>query len=91
MNALPEGVAPYARTATFSTRSIPEKLRKSHQTKAGTWAKIVVLEGRLRYRILEPGLREFELSPDHPGVVQPEVPHEVEAMGDVRFYVEFYR
>lgn len=91
MNALPESVAPYARTATFSTHSIPEKLRRSHRTKAGTWAKIVILEGKLRYRILEPDIREFELSPDHPGVIEPEVLHEVEAVGDMRFYVEFYR
>ena len=55
------------------------------------WAKIVVLEGRLRYRILEPVIREFELWPSRPDVVEPEVPHEVEAIGEVRFYVEFYR
>ena len=91
MTSLPEGVAAYARSATFSARSIPENLRKAHRTRGGTWAKIVILEGRLRYRVLEPGTREFELSPDRPGVVQPEVPHEVEAVGDVRFYVEFYR
>ena len=91
MNAIPEGVAAYARTATFSARTIPENLRRSHRTKAGTWAKIVVLEGKLRYRILVPEIREFELSPDCPGVVEPKVPHEVEALGDVRFYVEFHR
>ncbi|MXY06733.1 MAG: DUF1971 domain-containing protein [Gammaproteobacteria bacterium] len=91
MNALPEGVAAYARTATFSARTIPENLRRSHRTKAGTWAKIVVLEGKLRYRVLEPEIREFELSPDCPGVVEPKVRHEVEAVGDVRFYVEFHR
>ena len=91
MESLPEDVAAYARTATFSARSIPGSLRKSHRTKGGTWAKIVILEGRLRYRILEPSIGEFDLSPDRPGVVQPEVPHEVEAIGDVRFYVEFYR
>ena len=91
MNILPDCVAAYARTATFSARSIPDNLRRSHRTKAGTWAKIVILEGRLRYRILEPVIREFELSPDRPGVVEPDVPHEVEAVGDVRFYVEFYR
>ncbi len=49
------------------------------------------MEGRLCYRILEPELREFDLSPERYGVVEPQVPHEVEAMGDVRFYVEFYR
>ena len=91
MKAFPEGVAAYARTATFSARTIPEKLLKSHRTKAGTWAKIVILEGRLRYRILEPEMCELDLSPDRHGVVEPQVPHEVEAVGDVRFYVEFYR
>ena len=90
MFSFPEGVAAYARSPTFSARSIPENLRKSHRTRQGTWAKIVVLEGRLLYRILEPKIREFELSPDCSGVVQPQVPHEVEALGDVQFYVEFY-
>ena len=39
MRPLPEGAASYARTATFSARSIPENLRTSHRAKAGTWAK----------------------------------------------------
>ncbi len=91
MKAFPEGVAAYVRTATFSSRTIPERLLKSHRTRAGTWAKIIIVEGRLCYRILEPELREFDLSPERYGVVEPQVPHEVEAMGDVRFYVEFYR
>ena len=91
MKSLPEGVSAYARTATLSARSIPGQLRKSHRTRAGTWAKIVILEGRLRYRILKLDVRELELSPGCPGVVEPQLPHEVEAVGDVRFYVEFYR
>ena len=91
MESLPGDVAAYARTATFSARSTPENLRKPHRTKAGTWAKIIILEGRLRCRTLEPEVREFELSADHPRVVEPKVPHEVETVGDVRFYVEFYR
>ena len=91
MKSLPEGVAAYARTPTFSTGSIPAKLLKSHHTKAGTWGKIVILEGRLRYRILEPDLQDFELSPDRPGIVEPQVPHEVEPLGHVQFYVEFHR
>ena len=91
MKALPERVTAYARTAMFSAPMIPEKLLKSHRTKAGTWAKIVILEGKLRYRILEPEMCEFDLSPDRHGVVEPQVPHEVEAVSDVRFYVEFYR
>ncbi len=91
MKALPEGVSNYAATPEFTEESTPENLLKSHRTKAGTWGRIVVLEGRLRYRILEPEIRAFELSPGNPGVVEPEVAHEVEPMGRVRFRVEFYR
>ena len=54
MKALPEGVARYGGTPEFSDGAIPANLLRSHRTKAGTWAKIVVLEGRLLYRILEP-------------------------------------
>lgn len=91
MKALPAGVSRYGGTPEFSEGSIPAGLLCSHRTKAGTWARIVVLEGRLLYRILKPEPKEFELSPERPGIVEPEVPHEVEARGRVRFRVEFWR
>ena len=90
MKSLPEGILNYAKSPTFSESSIPVNLQKSHRTKPDTWAKIVVLEGKLLYRILTAETEETELSPDRPGVVEPEVPHEVEAIGHVRFYLEFY-
>ena len=91
MKALPHGVSRYGGTPEFSEGAIPANLLRSHRTKAGTWARIVVLEGRLLYRILEPEFEEIELSPERPGVVEPEVPHEVEPAGRVRFRVEFWR
>lgn len=91
MKALPDGVARYGGTPEFSEGSIPANLLRSHRTKAETWARIVVLEGRLLYRVLEPEPEEFELSPETPGIVEPEVLHEVEATGRVRFRVDFYR
>ena len=91
MKELPEGLARYGGTSVFSEGSIPANLRRTHRTKVGTWAKIVVLEGRLRYRILEPDIEEVDLSPGRPGIVEPEVPHEVDALGPVRFHVDFYR
>ena len=54
MKTLPPGVTRYATSPEFSERRLPENLLGSHRTKAGTWAGIVVLEGRLRYRVLEP-------------------------------------
>ena len=91
MKALPEGVSCYGGTPEFSEGTIPANLLRSHRTKAGTWARIVVLEGRLRYRILEPEPEEVELSPERPGIVEPEVLHEVEPVGPVSFRVDFYR
>jgi tellurite resistance-related uncharacterized protein len=67
------------------------ELDRQHATKAGVWARIHVVESSLRYRILEPTPAEFVLSPTGPGIVEPEVPHEVEPIGDARFYVEFLR
>ena len=90
MNSLPDGVSPYARTKEFSEETIPENLRRSHRTKAGAWARIVVLEGRLLYRILEPEVREYTLSPERSGTVAPEIAHEVAPLGRVRFFVEFH-
>ncbi len=91
MKSLPKDVSSYAKSQTFTESSIPVSLQNSHRTKADNWAKIVVLEGRLLYRILTPETEEIELSPEMSGIVEPEVPHEVEAIGGVRFYLEFYR
>ena len=91
MREIPSDVSPYKRTPTFSNESIPAGLLKAHQTKPSTWGKIVVLNGELLYRILEPAIEEVHLSPEKFGVVEPTVLHEVQPIGEVQFYVEFYR
>ncbi len=91
LKALPPDVTAYQRTKEFDEHSVPAGLRKSHTTKRDVWGRICVIEGSLRYRILEPSIEEQLLTPDHDGVVEPENPHEVETIGPVRFYVEFLR
>jgi tellurite methyltransferase len=86
----PDGLVAYQRTAEFTEATMPAGLRRDHTTKAGVWAEIRVLEGRLRYRVPSLG-REFALDAATPGVVLPEVAHHVEPDGAVRFYVEFSR
>ena len=90
MKDLPENVTRYTRTPDFTRATVPKGLLRRHLTREGTWGKIIILEGRLRYRILEPEVEEIELSPERYGGVEPAVPHEVEPMGHVRFYVEFF-
>lgn len=88
---LPDGVALCGKSPEFSETSIPTTLRREHRTNAETWARIVVLDGRLRCRILEPLVRQTEAAPGNPAVVEPGVAHSVEPVGRVRFLIEFYR
>ena len=50
-----------------------------------------MLAGSLRYRILGPEPEEHVLSPGRVGIIEPERLHEVEPLGEVRFFVEFLR
>lgn len=87
---LPNGFTAYKRTPIFTEESVPAALRKDHSTRAGVWAKIIVEEGKVRYRV--PALEaDMELSQDKIGIVVPEVPHNVEPLGATRFFVEFYK
>lgn len=80
---------PYKSTPVFDENTLPAGLRKEHRTKTGVWGVIRILEGRVRYRVLNP-VGETILDPDHPGLVLPDQPHLVEPLGTVRMQVEFY-
>ena len=91
MKELPMTVEYYKSTPVFTQRTVPKGLLKAHQTKQGTWGKIVVLSGQLEYRILEPMFEEILLSSGKYGVVEPTILHEVSPVGEVTFKVEFFR
>jgi tellurite resistance-related uncharacterized protein len=85
----PPAPIPYERTAVFNEDTLPAGLRREHRTKAGVWGVIRVLDGRVRYRVLDP-VSEVILEPGHPGLVRPEQPHFVEPLGPVHLQIEFY-
>lgn len=87
--ALPDDVIAYRRTPIFDQESIPAGLKRRHMTKDAVWALIVVLDGQLLLRYMDPASERL-LTPEAPGVVAPQQPHEVEAVGPVSFFVEFY-
>ena len=91
MKRLPDDGSAYRRTPEFTEATVPAGLLRRHSTKSGVWGRIVVQEGVLRYRILEPQVEEHRLRQGHDGVVEPAVAHEVEPLGPVRFFVEFLR
>lgn len=87
---LPPQFVAYKQTPEFDETTIPPGLTREHTTRAGVWGRIVVLAGGLRYRVEALGVDQ-QLGPGTPGVVAPEVPHSVEPVGPVRFFVEFLR
>lgn len=90
MPDIPSDVHVYHRTAEFTEATVPHGLQHQHSTKAGVWGRIVILDGSLTYRVLSDA-SATTLDPSRPGVVEPEVLHQVEVQGPVRFYVEFLR
>ena len=91
MKALPENVVSYKKTPKFNQKTVPAGLLKAHSTKAGTWGKINIISGKLLYVIETAPIESIELSPSKYGVVEPEIPHHVKPLGDVEFFVEFYK
>jgi tellurite methyltransferase len=88
---MPDGYLAYRRTAEFTEVTVPSALLARHTTKPGVWARINVIEGRLRYRLRAPFDEEEVLDPGASGTVVPGVEHEVAPLGPVRFFVEFHR
>lgn len=94
MDSIPsedEGYKLYKRSPTFNAANIPKILLTSHNTKAGTWGKIIVERGEVKYTIFGPPERIFYLTSANPGVVKPRELHKVEFVDpDTEFHVDFY-
>jgi tellurite resistance-related uncharacterized protein len=69
--------------------TLPAALRRRHNTKAGVWGLVRVIEGRLKLTYLEPA-SDTILTPEKPGLLLPEQPHFVEPMGAMKMQVDFY-
>lgn len=91
MKVMPAGLKPYRRTPEFTRATTPARLLQGHTTQAGVWARIVVLDGSMTYRILEPELEEIVLDSKTERVIESQIRHEIVPHDGVRFYVEFHR
>ena len=89
MKTLPPDYVAYKRTPVFTHETVPQALLHDHRTKAGTWGLIHVESGKLQYTI--EGQEVHMLEPNFPGIVEPGRTHFVTPIGDVAFFVEFYR
>ena len=90
-----EKLVAYKRMPVWNKDTMPEAVQRKHNTKVGTWGKITVLKGTLKFiELTEDGevIAEhfFEAGADNP-MAQPQAWHRVEATtDDVEWYLEFY-
>src|SRR4051794_41908715 len=88
-SGLPAGLIAYRRTPVFDQDTIPAGLRREHRTASGVWGLITVLEGRLRFRSLQP-VTETVLTPGATMAVAPPPPHAGAPPGAGRVFFRFY-
>ena len=92
---MPEKLIAYKRMPLWTKDTMPEAVQRKHNTKIGTWGKITVLKGKLKFvELTEDGdeiaSHVFEAGADNP-MVQPQAWHRVEALtDDVEWFLEFY-
>jgi tellurite methyltransferase len=88
---LPAGLRVVRITDIWDEQSLPAALRRAHRIAAGTWGRLRVEQGRLRFGAETQPPLDVVVGPDAPQAIPPEVEHHVEPLGEVRFAVEFLR
>lgn len=93
MKTMPDNVVHYRSSPEFTEATVPAALQRGHNTAAGVWGRITILEGSLCYKITDPSVpaEQLLLTPEQPGIVEPGIEHEVNLIGPVRFRVDFHR
>ena len=92
---MPEKLIAYKRMPLWTKDTMPEAVQRKHNTKVGTWGKITVLKGKLKFVELtedgeEVASHVFEAGADNP-MAQQQAWHRVEALtDDVEWFLEFY-
>lgn len=87
---LPDGLRLVRLSSEWDEQTMPSGLGRAHRLAAGTWGRIVVHEGRLRFSMSSEPPLEVEVGPCDTQAIPPDVQHVVHPLGPVRFQVEFH-
>jgi tellurite resistance-related uncharacterized protein len=87
---LPEGVR-YVRTGPeWNEETLPRGLRRDHRLAAGTWGRLSVRHGRVRFVAPGPSPVDEMLVAETARGIPPLAAHHVEPVGPVRLVIEFF-
>jgi len=87
----PKQMKRYRKGPSWNATTIPAGLFKRHELAVGVWGELTIVSGRIRLRYFAPLERELELGVGTVGTLAPEIPHELELLGDVLLRLDFYR
>ncbi|EIJ68798.1 SAM-dependent methyltransferase TehB [Pasteurella bettyae] len=92
---MPQELICYKKMPIWTKDSLPKMFQEKHNTKVGTWGKLTVLKGKLKFYVLkEDGSVVSEhifTANNQTPFVEPQVWHRVEALSDdLECYLEFY-
>jgi tellurite resistance-related uncharacterized protein len=91
---LPANLVLLRSTPVFTADTVPAGLRANHSTKEGSWGRLRILSGQLRYELCDPRRppKTTILTPHSAlAIIEPTILHRVEPVGPVEFTVEFWR
>ncbi|BBE32359.1 DUF1971 domain-containing protein [Sphingosinicella microcystinivorans] len=83
-------VLPYRSTPVFDQDTLPAALRACHNTRAGVWGVIRVIEGQLQLTRLDDPPSVSFLDALTPGLILPQQPHFVTPLGAMKMQIDFY-
>ncbi|MGH9086984.1 MAG: DUF3565 domain-containing protein [Acidimicrobiales bacterium] len=87
---LPETVRRVGASSVWDETTMPATLRRAHRLSVGTWGRIVVHGGRLRYSVATVPAVDVELDAGSTQAIPPEVEHHIEPLGAVRVSIELF-
>lgn len=87
---LPAGVQLIGSTPQWDEHSIPKGLRRTHRLSSGRWGQLVVLEGQLQFTAHTDPVIDVIVGAGSVQAIPPDVEHEVQPLGSVRFLINFF-
>jgi tellurite resistance-related uncharacterized protein len=86
----PPQATPYRTVGPWEASEIPQGLLTEHRLKPGTWARLQILRGSVRF-VWDDGASEAIVLCHGTHDIPPEIPHHLELIGDVRLQVTFWK
>jgi len=88
---IPKDAKCYARSPDFNRKTVPEKLLSDHNLKAGTWGKLIVIRGEIRYFNAGSKAPDAIILAPESHVIPTQQMHFIQVSEEAEFYIEFWR